>query len=66
MDVRNETHIIHSCSAAGWEKYLCHSPGSKQHVLIHQGRQLCSDKEALSCSPGKFQAHFKMFLEVLR
>ena len=21
MDVRDETHIIHSCYAAGWEKY---------------------------------------------
>ena len=21
MDVRDETHIIHSCHAAGWEKY---------------------------------------------
>ena len=36
MDVRDETHIIHSCYAAGWEKYQCHPPGSEEHLLIFQ------------------------------
>ena len=46
MDVRDETHIIHSCYATGWEKYQCHLPGNEEHPLIYQGRQLCDDKQA--------------------
>ena len=38
MDVRDETHIIHSCYAAGWEEYYCHLSGSEEHLLIYQGR----------------------------
>ena len=34
MDVRDETHIIHSCYAAGWEKHWCHLPASEEHLLI--------------------------------
>ena len=48
MDVRDETHIIHSCYAAGWEKHWCHLPGSEEDLLIYQGRQLCDDKRAPS------------------
>ena len=48
MDVRDETHIIHSCYAAGWEKFKCHLPGSEEHLLIYQGRQLSDDKQAPS------------------
>ena len=48
MDVRDETHIIDSCYVAGWEKQLCHLPGSEEHLLIYQGRQLCDDKQAPS------------------
>ena len=46
MDVDDEMHIIHSCYAAGWEKYQCHPPGSEEHLLIYQGMQLCDDKQA--------------------
>ena len=46
MGVRNETHIIHSCYAAGWEKYQCHLPGSEEYLFIYQGRELCNDKQA--------------------
>ena len=35
MDGHDEMHIIHSCYAAGWEKYWCHLPGSEEHLLIH-------------------------------
>ena len=45
MDIRDETHIIHSCYVAGWDKYQCHLPVSKEHLLIYQGRQLCDDKQ---------------------
>ena len=48
MDVRDETHIIHSCYAAGWEKCWCRLPESEEHLLIYQGRQLCDDKQAPS------------------
>ena len=48
MDVRDETYIIHACYAAGLEKYQCHLPGSEEHLLIHQGRQLYDDKKAPS------------------
>ena len=48
MDVRDETHIIHLCYAAGWEKYYCHLPGSEEHLSIYQGKQLCDDKQAPS------------------
>ena len=48
MAVRDETHIIHSRYAAGWEKYYCHLPVSEEHLLIYQGRQLCDDKQAPS------------------
>ena len=48
MDFRNETQIIHSCYAAGWEKYQCHLPGNEEHLLIYQGRQLCDEKQAPS------------------
>ena len=48
MDVRDETHIIHSWFAAGWEKRHCHLPGSEEHLSIYQGRQLCDDKQAQS------------------
>ena len=47
-DVSEETHIVHSCYGAGWEKYQCHLPRSEEHLLIYQGRQLCDDKQALS------------------
>ena len=33
MDVRDETQIIDSCYAAGWEKYYCHLPGSGEHPV---------------------------------
>ena len=46
MDVRDKTHIIYSCYATGWEKYLCHFPESEEHFLIYQGRQLCDDNQA--------------------
>ena len=65
MDVRDETHIIRPCYTAGWEKYYGHLPGSEEHLLIYQRRQLCDDKQA-PFSLGKFQAHCKMFLKVLR
>ena len=48
MDVRDETHIIHSCYAVGWEKYKRHLPGGEEHLLIYQERQLCDDKQAPS------------------
>ena len=48
MDFCHETQIIHSCYAAGWEKYYCHLPGSEEHLLIYQGRQLRDDKQAPS------------------
>ena len=48
MDVRDETHIIHSCYAAGWEKHWCHLPGSEEHLSIYQGRQVCDDKQDTS------------------
>ena len=48
MDARDETQKIHSCYAAGWEKYWCNLPGSEEHLLICQGRQLCDDKQAPS------------------
>ena len=48
MDVHDEMHIIHSCYAAAWEKYQSHLPGSEEHLLIYQGRQLCDDKQAPS------------------
>ena len=48
MDVRAETHIIHSWYATGYEKYWCHLPGSEEHLLIYQGRQLWDDKQAPS------------------
>ena len=48
MDVRDGMPIIHSCYAAGWEKYQCHLPGSEEHLLIYQGKQLCNDKKTLS------------------
>ena len=48
MDVRNETHIIHLCYAAGWEKHWCHLPASEEHLLIYQGRQLCDEKQTPS------------------
>ena len=48
MDVRDETHIIRSCYAAGWEKHWCHIPGSEKRRLIYQRRQLCDDKKAPS------------------
>ena len=48
MDVSEETHIVHSCYGAGWEKYYCHLPGSEEHLLIYQGRQLYDDKQAPS------------------
>ena len=53
MDICDETHLIRwlagkngcyaGCYAAG-----CHLPGSEEHLLIHQGRQLCDDKQAPS------------------
>ena len=46
MDVRDGTHIIHSCYADGLEKYWLHFPGSEEHLLIYQGRQLRDDKQA--------------------
>ena len=64
MDVRDETHIIDSCYAASWEKHKCHLPGSEEHLLIYQGRQFVMT--SISLSPGKLQAHCKMFLKVLR
>ena len=30
------------------KKYQCHLPGSEEHLLIYQGRQLCNDKQAPS------------------
>ena len=39
MVVHDERHIIHTCYAAGWEKYQCHLRGSEEHLLIYQGRQ---------------------------
>ena len=48
MEVRDETHIIQSCYAAGWEKYQCYLPGSEEHLLMYQRKQLCDDKQALS------------------
>ena len=48
MDVRDETHIIHSCYAADWEKHQCHLLGSEQQILIYKGRQLCYDNQAPS------------------
>ena len=48
MDFHEVMHTIHSCYAAGWEKYYCHLPGSEEHVLLYQGRQLCDDKQASS------------------
>ena len=48
MDVHDEMHIIHSCYAAGREKYQCHLPGSEEHLLIYQGMQLRNDKQAPS------------------
>ena len=48
MDVRDETHVIHTCYAAGWEKYWSHLPGSEEHLLIYQERQLCDDKQVPS------------------
>ena len=48
MDIWDETHIIHSCYAAGWEKYWCHLSGSEEHLLIYKGKQLCDDKQASS------------------
>ena len=45
MDVRDETYIIQSRYAAGWEKHL---PGTEEHLLIYQGRQLCDGKQASS------------------
>ena len=45
--VCDETHITHSCYAAGWEKW-CRLPGSEEHLFIYQGRQLCDDKQAPS------------------
>ena len=44
MDVRDETHIIHSCYAAGWKKYLCHFPGSEEQLSVYQEMQLCDEK----------------------
>ena len=57
MDVRDETYIIHSCYAAGWEKYQCHLPENEEHLLIYQGRQLCNDKQAPSVL-----VHFKLIV----
>ena len=65
MDVHDEMHIIHSCYAAGWEKYSCHIPGSEEHYLIYQGRQLCDDKQAPSVLVNLKAAHCKTFLKVL-
>ena len=48
MDVRDETHIIHKCYAAGWEKYYFRLLESEEHLLIYQGTQLCNDKQAPS------------------
>ena len=48
MDVHDEMHIIHSCYAAGWEKYQCHLPGSEEHLLVYHRRQLCDEKQAPS------------------
>ena len=48
LDVRDEMHTIRSCYAAGGEKHYCHLPGSEEHLLIYQGRQLCDDKQAPS------------------
>ena len=48
MDVHHETHIIHSCYAAGWEEHQCHLPESEEHLFIYQGMQLCDDKQAPS------------------
>ena len=48
MDVRDDTHTIHSFYAAGWEKYYCHLPGSEENFLIYQARQLCDDKQSPS------------------
>ena len=57
MDVRDETHIIPSCYAAGLGKYQRHLPGSEEHLLIYQGRQLCDDKQAPSVL-----VNFKLFV----
>ena len=57
MDVRDETHIIHSCYVAGWEKYWCHLPVSEEHLFIYQGRQLRDDKQAPS-----LLIHFKLIV----
>ena len=65
MDICDETQINHSCYAVCWERYKCHLPGSEEHLLIYQGRQVCDDKQALSVLVN-FQAHCKMFLKVLR
>ena len=40
----DETHIIRSCYAAGWQKHQCQRSESEEHLLIYQGRQLCDDK----------------------
>ena len=48
MDVRDETLIIPSCYAAGWEKHQCHLLGSEEHLLIYEGKQLCYDNQAPS------------------
>ena len=45
--VCDETHITHSCYAAGWGKW-CRLPGSEEHLFIYQGRQLCDGKQAPS------------------
>ena len=65
MDVRDETHIIHSCYAAGWEKYLVPSSWECRTPFDLPGKKVMR-QQASSLSPGKFQAHCKIFLKVLR
>ena len=48
MDVFDETHIIHSCYAAGWENISAIFLGVKKTFEFSNGRKLCDDMQALS------------------
>ena len=47
MFVMTRTYFTHVMQLAG-ENISAHLPGSEEHLLIYQGRQLCDDKQAPS------------------
>ena len=63
MDVHDETRIIDSCYVAGWENIIAIFLGVKNTFSFTWESSYAMTS---SLSPGKFQAHCKMFLKVIR